>query len=207
VIRRHPLAWRPILPPHRTVRPPRLADNAKETASGELARDPATAAVEAALFLADEPLTLRKLAAAAKLPDSAAARRAVERLRELLERDGSAFQAEEIADGWQLLTREAFHTWLSRVRAREEANLSPAAKEALTMIAYRQPVTRADIEAIRGVGSADVLNVLMQRGLVRLAGREASLGRPALYATTKKFLQVYGLRSLKDLPPDAAPGG
>ncbi|MFO0842973.1 MAG: SMC-Scp complex subunit ScpB [Gemmataceae bacterium] len=68
-------------------------------------------------------------------------------------------------------------------------------------MAYRQPVTRADVEAIRGVGSSEVLKQLMEKGLVRLAGRDESLGRPALYETTKKFLQLFGLKSLKDLPP------
>ena len=78
--------------------------------------------------------------------------------------------------------------------------MTPALREALTILAYRQPITRADLEAVRGVQSADVLRQLMERGLVRIAGRDDSLGRPVLYATTKKFLQTFGLKSLRDLP-------
>jgi segregation and condensation protein B len=86
-------------------------------------------------------------------------------------------------------------------RNASETQLSAAARETLTIIAYRQPVTRADIESIRGVGSTGVIEQLMERGLVRLAGRDDSLGRPALYETTRKFLQLFGLKSLRDLPP------
>lgn len=170
--------------------------------AGELARDAATAAVEAALFLADEPLTLRKLAALAGLADAAAARQHVARLADLLARDGSAFAVEEIAGGYQLLTRPEFHPWVARLRQGAAAvpPLGAAARETLTIIAYRQPITRADIEAIRGVGVADVLKQLVERGLIRIAGRDDSLGRPVLYETTRRFLQAFGLRSIKDLP-------
>ena len=78
--------------------------------------------------------------------------------------------------------------------------LTAAARETLAIVAYRQPIKRADVEAIRGVQSADMLHQLMEKGLVRIAGREESLGRPVLYGTTRKFLQVFGLRSLRDLP-------
>jgi len=99
------------------------------------------------------------------------------------------------------LTRPEFQPWLARFRkGTTESKPSGAAREALTIIAYRQPVTRGDLESIRGVQSGDVLRQLMERGLVRIAGRDTSLGRPVLYATTKKFLQVYGLRSLRELP-------
>jgi segregation and condensation protein B len=122
-------------------------------------------------------------------------------LRGLYVRGGSAFQVEELAGGYQLLTRPEFHPWLTRLRqSAGEATLSAPAKETLAIVAYRQPVTRADIEAIRGVGCGDVLRQLMEKGLVRLAGRDDSLGRPALYETTKLFLQMFGLKSIKDLP-------
>lgn len=169
---------------------------------GEFAREPELARVEAALFLADEPLTARKLALAAGLPEAAQARQCIARLRDLYTAEGSAFQIEELAGGFQLLTRPEFHPWLTRLRQHpNEPQLSSAARETLTIIAYRQPITRADIEAIRGVGSSEVLKQLMEKGLARLAGRDDSLGRPALYETTRKFLQVFGLKSLKDLPP------
>jgi segregation and condensation protein B len=180
---------------------PLWGEQREEAPAGELHRDPRLAALEAALLLADEPLSPRRLAVVAGLADTAEARRLAAELHELYERGGSAFQVQEIAGGYQLLTRPEFHSWLTRLRqSAGEAALSAPAKETLAMVAYRQPVTRADIEAIRGVGSGDVLRQLMEKGLVRLAGRDDSLGRPALYETTKLFLQVFGLKSLKDLP-------
>lgn len=174
----------------------------KEGPSGELARDPRVAMIEAVLFAADEPLVAKKLAALAGLEDAAEARQLIARLRELCDRDGTAFQVEEVAGGYQFLTRPAFHVWLAQLRpGGGEAPLSQPAQDTLTIVAYRQPITRADIEAVRGVGCAEVLRQLMERGLVRIAGRDESLGRPVLYATTRKFLQVFGLRSLRDLPP------
>jgi segregation and condensation protein B len=173
----------------------------EETVQGALAREPKLAVVEAVLFAADEPLTPRRVASLAGLADAAEARRLVLRLRDLLAADGTAFCVEELAGGFQLLTRPEFHPWLSRAVQGASENLSGAARETLTIIAYRQPITRADIEAVRGVGCTEVLRQLMDRGLVRIAGRDDSLGRPQLYGTTRRFLQVFGLRSLRDLPP------
>jgi segregation and condensation protein B len=178
----------------------READN-EQVAQGELAREPALARVEAALLAADEPLSLRRLAAAAELADAAEARRLVRRLQELYDRDGTAFQVEELAGGFQLLTRPQYHAWLVRLRrGGKDVRLSAPARETLAIIAYRQPITRADVEAIRGVQCSDVLRQLMERGLVRIAGRHESLGRPVLYGTTKKFLQMFGFKSLRELP-------
>jgi segregation and condensation protein B len=168
---------------------------------GELARDGRLALVEAALLAADEPLSPRRLAGVAGLADAGEARRLVRRLHALYDQDGTAFQVEELAGGFQLLTRPEYHPWLLRLRrAGAELRLSPPARETLAIIAYRQPIMRADIEAIRGVQCSDVLRLLMEKGLVRIAGRDESLGRPVLYGTTKKFLQTFGLRSLKELP-------
>lgn len=179
-----------------------LCEGAREqTPGGELAREPALAWVEAALLAADEPLPTRKLAAAAGLSDAAEARRLLRKLQALYEKDGTAFQVEEIAGGFQLLTRPEFHPWLSRLRhTGQELRLSPAARETLAIIAYRQPIMRADIESVRGVQCAEVLRLLMEKGLVRISGRDPSLGRPVLYGTTKKFLHAFGLRGLEDLP-------
>src|SRR5205823_11807640 len=99
------------------------------------------------------------------------------------------------------VTRPQFNPRLARMRrSSTDLRLSPAAREALTIIAYRQPITRADLEGIRGVQSAEVLGQLIEKGLVRMTGRDDSLGRPMLYGTTKKFLQIYGLKRLRDLP-------
>ena len=95
----------------------------------------------------------------------------------------------------------AYNAWLSKVlRARTETKLSPAAMETLAIIAYKQPVLRADIEAIRGVAAGDLINRLREMNLVKIVGRAEVLGRPMLYGTTKKFLEVFGLASLDELP-------
>ena len=190
----------------RDARPPlayRLDDDlaAAGLAVGELARSPQVAAVEAALFATDEPLPARRLAAAAGLADAAAARRLVRKLQALYDQDGSAFRVEELAGGYQLLTRPDLHTWLVRLkRTGNDLRLSAAMRETLAIVAYRQPIMRADIEAIRGVHTGEVLRQLLEKGLVRIAGRDPSLGRPVVYATTRKFLQVFGLKNLRDLP-------
>lgn len=204
---RHPLAPSRIVPPTRPMmhRPPllhRLPGPEREAGPAhDLARDRTLAMVEAALFLAEEPLAPRKLAALAGLPDAAEAKRQAARLKELYEKEGSSFEVAELAGGYQLLTRPDLYPWLVRFRRTKEVELTPAARETLAVIAYRQPITRADVEAIRGVGCAEVLRQLMEKGLVKMAGHDDTLGRPMLYETTKKFLQVYGYWSLKELPP------
>jgi segregation and condensation protein B len=166
-----------------------------------LGRSPTLARLEAALFLADEPVPARRLATLAQLPDVAAVRAAIDELRRLLAADESAFQIEEIAGGYQLLTRSVFHPWLVRLHKTGPAlKLTPTLLETLTVVAYKQPVMRADIEAIRGVQCGESLRQLMEKGLIRIAGRDDSLGRPVLYATAKKFLQAFGLNRLSDLP-------
>ena len=178
-----------------------LGERSDRTPADPHARDAKLARVEAALFLAAEPLTARKLARAAALADSAEARRLVQKLRELYDADATAFQVEEIAGGFQLHARPAYRPWLVRAqRTGTDIRLSPAALETLAVVAYRQPVPRADVEAVRGVGCGELLTQLMEKGFIKIVGRQESLGRPVLYGTTKKFLQAFGLGSLKDLP-------
>ena len=180
---------------------PRPAAPAPAPTRDPAARDAKTARLEAALFLADEPLSLKKLAEAAGLHDAAEAKSHLDTLRELLDRTECAFQIEELAGGHQLLTRPAYHGWLLRLRRTgHDLRLTPTALETLAVIAYKQPVTRADVEKVRGTAANETVRVLMEKGLVRAAGRDKSLGRPQLYATTKKFLQSYGLNTLNDLP-------
>jgi segregation and condensation protein B len=203
--RRHPLARPTLLDRPAARRPwhrPHWWPSEAATAADPLGRSPVLARLEAALFAADEPLAARRLASVAGIDDLAALRELVDRLRALYEADASPFQVEEVAGGYQLLTRPEFHPWLARLRkGAPETKLSGAARETLTIVAYRQPIARADIESIRGVQSGDILRQLMERGLVRIAGRDTTLGRPVLYGTTRKFLQLYGLKSLRDLPP------
>ena len=157
--------------------------------------------VEALLFAAGEPLSVERLRSLTGIEDGREIRALVEGLRMDYAEQGRAFVIEEVGGGFRMLTRTEFAPWLMKLRRREEeARLSPAALETLSIIAYRQPVLRADIEAIRGVSCGEVLRGLMERGLAKIAGRADTLGRPILYGTSKKFLEVFGLEDLKDLP-------
>ncbi len=171
------------------------------------ARSAALARVEALLMMADEPLTSRRIAEVAGLDDGHHSRRLLDELRQRYEADASAFQVEEIAGGFQLLTRSRCHAALLRLRrAGYDLRLSSAGMETLAVIAYKQPIMRAEIEKIRGVACSELIRVLMEKGLVRVTGRHDSLGRPQLFGTTKKFLQHFGLNAIGDLPAvDAFP--
>jgi segregation and condensation protein B len=157
--------------------------------------------LEALLFSADEPLPIERLAECAGLEDGREARALLDGLRAEYESSGRAFSLEEVAGGWQLLTRPAFAPHLARLRRRpDRSRLTGAALETLAVIAYRQPVLRTDVEKIRGVACGDMLRALMERDLVRVAGRAEEPGAPLLYGTTVRFLAEFGLRGLKDLP-------
>lgn len=175
------------------------ADDA--TPCGDL---PLSMRVEALLISSDRPLTEARLAAVLGLPSSGAARavrEAVETLNRQYDEQGRSFRAERVAGGWQLLTRAELGELLTRLHAeRQQARLSQAALETLAIIAYRQPVMRAEVEAIRGVACGDVLRGLLERRLVKIVGRAEELGRPMLYGTTRTFLDVFGLAGLDDLP-------
>jgi segregation and condensation protein B len=159
------------------------------------------ARLEALLFVSDTALSARRLAQLAMLADSAQVTRIIEQLNAAYDRDRSAYRIERAANGYLLLTRPAFAHWLGRVHHRQgDMKLSPPSLETLTVVAYRQPITRAEIEAVRGVQCAEMLKQLLERGLVRVAGEDNSLGRPYLYETTRQFLEVFGLGSLEELP-------
>jgi segregation and condensation protein B len=190
----HRLAFRP---------PPTAAAEV----TGSFRRDHRMAKVEAVLFLANEPLGSRRIAQFASLADGTEARTLIRRLNRYYDTQNSAFRIEEIAGGFQMLTRPKFGGWLRRLHrsgaesgAPLETRLSAPAMETLTVVAYRQRATRAEIEAVRGVQCGEMLRQLMERDLVRIAGRSNDLGRPFLYATTKRFLQWFGLRHLDELP-------
>ncbi len=156
--------------------------------------------IEAILFATDEPLTEGKLAAIVETT-AKQVRESVESLNARYEANHNAFRIEQIAGGYQMLTLNVYNNWLKKMlHARSDTKLSPAAMETLAIIAYKQPIIRADIEAIRGVAVGEVIRSLMYKGLVKIVGRAEILGRPMLYGTTKKFLEVFGLNSLKDLP-------
>jgi segregation and condensation protein B len=157
--------------------------------------------LEGVLFISREPLTTRRLAQLAVLADATEARTLIRRLNERYEKVGRSFRIEEVGGGFEMLTKPQFAPWLRRLgHVPQEERLTSAAMEVLAIIAYRQPVMRADIEAIRGVGSEEVLKQLLSRDLVRICGRSEELGRPYLYGTTKRFLKMFGLKSLEKLP-------
>jgi segregation and condensation protein B len=156
--------------------------------------------VEAVLFASDEPLSAERLANIVEITVRQV-RQLIENLNNKYQTNGSAFRIEQIAGGYQMLTLSPYNYWLEKLlRARSDSKLSPAALETLAIISYKQPVMRADIESIRGVAAGDLIRSLMYKGLVKIVGRAEVLGRPMLYGTTKKFLEIFGLNSLKDLP-------
>jgi segregation and condensation protein B len=176
-------------------------DEVVRVGSGQTVRSPRMADVEAVLFLAQEPMPSRKIAQLANLADGTEARTLVGALNRMYDSEGCAFHAVEVAGGFQLMSRSEFAPWLRRLDCwPAEVRLSAPAIETLAVVAYRQPVLRAEIESIRGVQCGEILRQLMERDLVRIAGRSEELGRPFLYGTTRRFLQIFGLRHLDELP-------
>ena len=154
--------------------------------------------IEALLFAADRPVTLEKLAEVAELtPEAAAAE--VEALRAEKSAIG-ALQLVDVAGGFQFVSKAEFAPFIRRLRDEKKQKLSRAAFEVLAIVAYRQPVTRGEIDGVRGVESAGPLQFLMERKLVAPSGRKEVPGRPWLYKTTPAFLDQFGLRSIEDLP-------
>ena len=154
--------------------------------------------VEAVLMTVDRPLGGRALAEAAGVDGVEAS---IAELNDAYESTGRTFRIVRVASGWQVMTTPDSAPVLSRLHAqRQQSHLTPAAMETLSIIAYRQPVMRAEIEAIRGVACGEVLRGLLERRMIRIAGRAEELGRPMLYGTTKDFLRVFGLSGIDDLP-------
>lgn len=164
--------------------------------------------IEAVLFSADSPLPAAKIASILGVGDAKDVRKHIAELNEQYASLSLSFRIEEIAGGYQMLTLPAYNHWLAKLlRSRQESKLSSAALETLAIVAYKQPCTRADVEAVRGVAVGDMLNRLREMNLVKIVGRAEDLGRPMLYGTTKKFLEVFGLPSLEELPQVEALGG
>jgi len=173
--------------------------------------------VEALLFASDEPLTLKRLRWILEDyppagPESSSNGEEAKRLDAEIEGAVAAVKAKypqaespivvlEVAEGWQLATNPAYAPWVKKLyKDRVSFRLSQAALETLAIVAYRQPITRAEIEEIRGVEVIAALETLIERGLIRVAGRKETVGRPLLYATSPEFLRQFGLRSLADMP-------
>jgi segregation and condensation protein B len=160
-----------------------------------------TRLMEALLLSTHHPLTAGKLAELMDLPATKPVRQAIKDLNAQYEESHRAFRIEQVAGGYQILTLPEFGEALKKFHQREvDAKLTKAALETLAIIAYKQPILRADIEAIRGVACGETIRNLMEKRLVNIAGRAEEPGRPILYGTTKRFLEVFGLNTLKDLP-------
>jgi segregation and condensation protein B len=174
-------------------------EHAGEPASnGQVEHDALVPHLIALLFVADEPVTVGSLARVLEVP----AHRLERALRALQERPPEGLMLQRQQDSLQLVTDPGSAEYIRRLQGRAEAQrLSRAAMEVLSIVAYRQPTTRAEIDAIRGVNSDHALETLLSRGLVAELGRRESVGRPVLFGTTMEFLRLAGLQSLEQLPP------
>lgn len=165
--------------------------------------DKLTGALEAVLFAAGEPLSVAEIAAIMQL-EKPQVWELLGNLSQVYEDEGRGLMLREVGGGYQLVTKPEHYRMLSSMGKKKEIKLTNAAMETLAIVAFKQPVTRAEMEAIRGVKVDGVVNTLLELDLVAEAGRKKTLGNPILYATTDKFLNVFGLSSLDELPrPDA----
>lgn len=191
-----------ITPPEQQDGPvedtPQDADDAADSSSTS---DLDLSILESLLFSTHHPLTAGRLAELMDLPSTKPIRKAIKSLNSQYESSRRSFRIEQVAGGYQLLTLPEFGEYLKKLHTREaDTKLSKAALETLAIIAYKQPILRAEIESIRGVQCGETVRSLMEKHLVKIAGRAEEPGRPILYGTTKRFLELFGLNSLKDLP-------
>ena len=156
--------------------------------------------IESLLFVAEEPLTIDRFKRILAQADTKEIRTALEQIAAEYDQRKGGFYLHQVAGGYQVRTRPEYTPWIKRFIQPKPFRLSKAALETLAIVAYKQPVIRSDIEHIRGVDCGGVLRVLLERGFLRVLGRKEIPGRPLIYATTKRFLEVFDLKTLKDLP-------
>ncbi len=157
--------------------------------------------LEALLFASDAPIGLSTLTEVLAGPEAAEVRTLLDELAVELQEDNRGVALVEIAGGFQLLSRRECAPWIERMlRSRRKVRLSRAGLETLAIVAYKQPITKTEIDSIRGVDSSGSLHTLLERNLVLIAGRSKGVGRPLLYATSPEFLQYMGINDLTDLP-------
>lgn len=157
--------------------------------------------LEAILFAADGPLTIDQIKIA--VPEAACDEilTTLDTMREVYQTEGRGWRLDTVAGGWQLLSHPEMYAYVERfLEGKRRARLSRAALETLAVVSYRQPITRGELEDIRGVDCGAVLHTLIERDLVRISGRAPTIGRPLFYGTTERFLEHFGLASLSDLP-------
>lgn len=156
--------------------------------------------IESLLFVAETPLTVDGIKSVLGQAEADEILNALGQLSEEYEARKGGFHLTQVAGGYQLRSRPEYMEWIKRLLQPKPLRLSKAAHEVLAIVAYKQPIIRSDIEHIRGVDSGGILRTLLERKLIRILGRRKIPGRPLIYATTKLFLEVVGLRDLKDLP-------
>lgn len=187
--------------PDGAITPDGVVDDSTEDLAEESDGQVDLRTLEALLFSTHHPLTAGKLGELLDLGSTKPIRRAIKDLNEQYITADRSFRIEQVAGGYQMLTLPEFGETLKALHQKEiDAKLTKAALETLAIIAYKQPILRADIEAIRGVACGETIRSLMEKHLVKIAGRAEEPGRPILYGTTKRFLELFGLNSLKDLP-------
>ena len=161
----------------------------------------AKSVIEAVIFAADEPVSIDQLSRVMVGLDNEAIEQMIRELQKNYDEAGRSFQMVEVANGFQICTRDEYAPWIKSFYTTEiSSRLSVSALEALAIIAYRQPVTRAEIEEIRGVNSDSVIRTLLERNLIKVLGRKQAPGKPMIYGTTREFLMHFGLRDLSELP-------
>lgn len=156
--------------------------------------------IESLLFVAQEPLSVDRLKKILEHAETREIRKALEDISVEFDARKGGFYLHRVAGGYQVRSRPEYSTWIKRLLQPKPFRLSKAALETLAIIAYKQPVIRSDVEHIRGVDCGGVLKVLLERGFIRVMGRKEIPGRPLIYGTTRRFLEVFGLETLKDLP-------
>ncbi len=184
-------------------------DSSEERSEGEgegladaLSEQELKGIIEALLFVSREPLLLDKVTTVLAGPPKVAVYNAVKALQDDYDQEGRGLQIVELAGGYVMITRPDCAPWITRLnKVKASVKVSRSALETLAIIAYKQPTMRADIEQIRGVETSSVLRTLLDQKLIRIVGRKDIPGRPILYGTSKTFLQKFGLRDLRDLPP------
>ena len=180
-----------------------VAPQQEEEARADLTADsmPLGQVIEAILFSTDAALSAGKLAEIVGVDSTKPIKAAIEGLNKSYEERQAAYRIEERAGGYLLLTLPQYAQYIERLaKKKDEGKLTAASLETLAIVGYKQPITRAAVEAIRGVACGEVLRSLMEHNLVKIVGRAEEIGRPMLYGTTRYFLEVFGLASLKDLP-------
>jgi segregation and condensation protein B len=158
------------------------------------------AIIESLIFVSEGPISLDQLMRLLPEFEADAVRKAVSGLKEAYETGNQGFCLKEVAGGLQFRTRSQYQKWIARIKQPVQQKISRAALETLAIIAYKQPIIRSEIEQIRGVDSGGVLRFLLEKNLIRILGRKEIPGKPIIYATTKFFLEIFGLKALKDLP-------